>query len=93
MILESHAWGHEGGNGMTGQIVNPGVANQPLSVSMNGNALVVSLATNETGAPTSTAAQVVAAINANADAAAHAEGVHVPRQRRRAASRWPVRRT
>jgi hypothetical protein len=70
VILESHAWGHEGGNGMTGQIVNPGVADSPLSVTMNGNALVVSLATNDTGAATSTAAQVVAAINANADAAA-----------------------
>jgi hypothetical protein len=70
VILESLAWGHEGGNGMTGQIVTPGTANQPLTVTMNGNALVVSLATNDTGAATSTAAQVVAAINANADAAA-----------------------
>jgi hypothetical protein len=69
VILESLAWGHEGGNGMTGQIVDPGAADQPLTVTMNGNALVVSLATNSESAAVSTAAQVVAAINANADAA------------------------
>jgi hypothetical protein len=70
VILETHAWGHEGGNGITAQLVNPGVANSPLSVTMAGNALTISVATNETGAVTSTAAQVVAAINAHPGASA-----------------------
>jgi hypothetical protein len=70
VIIESLAWGHEGGNQLTAQAVNPGVPNAPLSVTMNGNDIVISLATNDTGAATSTAAQVVAAVNANPDAAA-----------------------
>ena len=68
VILTSRAWGHEGGNALTAEFVNPGVPNSTLSVSMTGNDLRVSLATNATNQPTSTAAQVVAAINANADA-------------------------
>lgn len=70
VILESRAMGHGGGNGITGQVVTPGAPNSPLSVTMAGNALTVSLATDAAGAATSTAAQVVGAINANADAAA-----------------------
>ena len=70
VILESLAWGHEGGNDLTGQIVAPSAPNSALSVAMNGNALTISLATNDTGAATSTAAQVVAAINAHPAAAA-----------------------
>ena len=67
VILTSRAWGHEGGNDLTAEFV-PGVPNSPLAVTMNGNDLRVSLATNDAGEPSSTAAQVVAAINANADA-------------------------
>jgi zinc carboxypeptidase/chitobiase/beta-hexosaminidase-like protein len=65
VILTSRAWGHEGGNDLTAEFVNPGAANQPLSVSFNGTDLRVTLATGATGALTSTAAQVVAAINAS----------------------------
>jgi hypothetical protein len=65
VILTSRAWGHEGGNDLTAEFVNPGVANAPLSVSLTGNDLRVSLATNAAGALSSTAAQVVAAINAS----------------------------
>ena len=70
VILESLADGDEGGNDLFATFNNPGAANAPLTVTMTGNELVVSLATNATGALSSTAAQVVDAINANADAAA-----------------------
>jgi hypothetical protein len=65
VVLTSRAWGHEGGNDLTAAFVNPGTANAPLSVTLSGNDLTVSLATGPTGALTSTAAQVVAAINAS----------------------------
>ena len=65
VVLTSRAWGHEGGNALTAAFLNPGVANSPLSVSVTGNDIVVNLATDGAGAFTSTAAQVVAAINAS----------------------------
>ena len=64
VILTSRAWGHEGGNDLTAEFVNPNVPNAPLTVSFVGNDLSVGLATSATGALTSTAAQVAAAINA-----------------------------
>lgn len=48
--------------------VNPGAASQPLTVSVAGNDITVSLATNGASAITSTANQVKAAIEASADA-------------------------
>ncbi len=50
--------------------VDPGAPSQPLSVSVDGRRIVVSLATDGGGAITSTAAQVMAAINADSDASA-----------------------
>jgi hypothetical protein len=47
------------------QILNSVGANNPLSVSVTGRAITVSLATNAGGAPSSTAAQVASAINAS----------------------------
>jgi len=70
VVLTSRAWGHEGGNDIKAQFVNPGAADAPLSVSAVGNEIMVSLATNASGALLSTAAQVVAAINANPAASA-----------------------
>ena len=70
VIVESRAYGHEGGNQIAATFRNPGVANAPLTVSMTGDELVVDLATDATGALASTAAQVVDAINASAAAAA-----------------------
>ena len=70
VILTSRAWGHEGGNDLTAEFVHPGVAGSPLSVTLTGNDLRVSLATDSAGVLTSTAAQVAAAINAHAGAAA-----------------------
>ena len=70
VAIDSTAWGHEGGNDITVALTSPGTANAPLSVSVTGSAIAVSLATNAAGAVTSTAAQVVAAINASPEASA-----------------------
>ena len=68
--LFSKAWGHEGGNLITAEFKDPGAPSSPLSVSVDGYDITVNLATNDSGALTSTAAQVVAAINGNAAASA-----------------------
>jgi hypothetical protein len=60
----------QNGNQVTAQFLNPGAANSPLSVSVSGLAITVNLATDGTGALTSTAAQVVAALNADPAASA-----------------------
>ncbi len=66
VAVDSLAWGHQGGNAISVTITNPGSADQPLSVSVAGNDITVGLATNASGAVTSTAAEAVAALNANA---------------------------
>ncbi|WP_117213497.1 M14 family metallopeptidase [Allorhizocola rhizosphaerae] len=66
VAVDSLAWGHEGGNNVSVTFADPGAADRPLSVSVSGNDITVSLATNSAGAVTSTAAQVAAALNANA---------------------------
>ena len=71
--LDSKAWGHEGGNGISVSFVNPGAPDQALSVSVSGTTITVSLGTGSSGALTSTAANVVAAINASAAASALVE--------------------
>ncbi len=70
VTLESKTMGHQGGNLLTAQLVNPGAPDAPLSVTVSGMDLTVGLATNSTGALTSTAAQIVAAINADPAASA-----------------------
>jgi Zinc carboxypeptidase/Chitobiase/beta-hexosaminidase C-terminal domain len=70
VVLTSRAWGHEGGNDITAAFINPGVPDSPLSVAVMGSDIVVNLGTNATGALSSTAAQVVAAINAHPGASA-----------------------
>ena len=70
VVLTANEWGHLGGDEVTAEFKDPGVANAPLSVSVTGKDIVVTLATDDTGARTSTAAQVVAAINASPAAAA-----------------------
>jgi len=65
VVLTSRAWGHEGGNDLRAEFRNPGVASSSLGVAVTGKDIVVSLATDATGALSSTAAQVVAAINAH----------------------------
>jgi hypothetical protein len=70
VYLETHAWGHEGGNDVQAEFVDPGAADSPLGVTTTGNRVTVSLGTDSAGATTSTAAQVVAAVNAHPGAAA-----------------------
>jgi hypothetical protein len=70
VVLTSQAWGHEGGNDLTIAYVDPGTPDAPLSVAVTGDDIVVDLATGASGALTSTAATVVAAINASPAAAA-----------------------
>ncbi len=64
--VDSLAWGHEGGNNVSVELANPGAADSPLTVTVTGNDVRVSLATNASGAVTSTAAEVAAALNAQA---------------------------
>lgn len=70
VVLTSRAWGHEGGNDITAEFRNPGAPNAPLTVTTTGKDVVVSLGTNAAGALSSTATQVVQAVNADAAASA-----------------------
>ncbi|MFA9432152.1 M14 family zinc carboxypeptidase [Egicoccus sp. AB-alg2] len=63
VVVRSQAYGHEGGNDLTFAVVNPGVPDAPLEVSVEGDDITVSQSTNAAGAATGTAAQIVAAIN------------------------------
>jgi len=59
----------EGSSGTVSvELVDPGAASQALSVSVSGNKVTVSLATDASSNITSTAADVVAAVNADATA-------------------------
>jgi hypothetical protein len=66
VAVDSLAWGHQGGNDISVAVVNPGSANAPLTVEVDGQDITVHLATNAAGTPTSTAAHVAAALNAHA---------------------------
>jgi hypothetical protein len=65
VVLTSRSWGHEGGNDITAQFRNPGVPNSRLDVDVIGKHIDVSLATDAAGAPSSTAQQVIQAINSD----------------------------
>ncbi|WP_059170278.1 M14 family metallopeptidase [Bacillus sp. FJAT-27445] len=66
VVVSSKAWGHEGGNDVTVEFKNPGKASSPLTVSVDGSKVTVDLATDASGKITSTASQVVSALNTNA---------------------------
>ncbi|MFI6600006.1 M14 family zinc carboxypeptidase [Nonomuraea sp. NPDC050536] len=66
VVVTSKAYGSEGGNDVSIEAVNPGAPSSPLRVTVNGTRITVSLATDASGTPVSTAAQVIAAINAGA---------------------------
>jgi Zinc carboxypeptidase/Chitobiase/beta-hexosaminidase C-terminal domain len=70
VVLTAKEWGHTGGDEITAEFKNPGAVSLPLTVEVTGKDIVVKLATSDTGALTSTAAQVVAAINAKPETAA-----------------------
>lgn len=63
--VDSKAWGHEGGDDVSIQVLDPGAPNADLTVTAAGKTVQVVSATDGSGARTSTAAQVVAAINAH----------------------------
>jgi hypothetical protein len=66
VVVTSDAYGSEGGNDLAVELVDPGAPDRPVQVSVNGKLITVSLATDASGAPASTAAQVAAAVNATA---------------------------
>ncbi|WP_139979407.1 M14 family zinc carboxypeptidase [Nocardioides litoris] len=68
--VDSEAWGHEGGDDVSVQVVDPRAADQELAVAVAGKSVQVSPATDASGAVTSTAAAVVAALNADPRASA-----------------------
>ncbi|MEV4755894.1 M14 family zinc carboxypeptidase [Micromonospora sp. NPDC049559] len=70
LYVTSKAYGSEGGNDVSVALTQPAAAGAPLTVSVAGKAVTVNLATDAAGAVSSTAAQVVAALNAEPAAAA-----------------------
>jgi hypothetical protein len=72
VVVESHAYGHEGGNDITVELTDPDTADAELSVDVSGDDVTVSLATDGEGALTSTAAEVVDALNKDAEDLLHA---------------------
>jgi Zinc carboxypeptidase/Chitobiase/beta-hexosaminidase C-terminal domain len=68
VVLTSRAWGHEGGNDLSAALNDPDEADQELEVEVDGNQIEIDLATDSTGAITTTAAEVVEAIE-DSDAA------------------------
>jgi len=70
VVLFTGAWGHEGGNDVQVEFLDPNAADSPLAVSVVGSRITVRLAADSTGALASTAAQVRDAINNDPAAAA-----------------------
>jgi hypothetical protein len=70
LYVTSKAYGSDGGNDISVALVKPDAASSPLSVSVTGKDVVVSLATDGSAAISSTARQVVDALNADAGASA-----------------------
>ncbi|TDE39336.1 peptidase M14 [Nonomuraea mesophila] len=64
VVVTSAAYGSEGGNDLSVELTDPAAPDRPLRVSVDGKLVTVSLATDGSGTPVSTAAQVAAAINA-----------------------------
>ena len=89
VYLEAKLFGQDGGNSIRAQFRNPGAASSALAVTVTPygvgagqSDIVVNLATSGTGALASTAAQVVAAINASPAASALVTAYTVCRHRR-----------
>ncbi|MCC5580364.1 chitobiase/beta-hexosaminidase C-terminal domain-containing protein [Microtetraspora sp. AC03309] len=68
--VSSKAYGHEGGNDISVALTKPEAASSALGVTVTGKDVVVALATDASGAVTSTARQVVDALNGDAAASA-----------------------
>lgn len=69
-LLQYTATAGVAGNLISVNLVDPGTAEATLAVAVSGSAITVTLATSAASAITSTAAQVLAAINGDTDAAA-----------------------
>ncbi|WP_222127403.1 M14 family metallopeptidase [Bacillus sp. X1(2014)] len=70
VVVTSKAWGHEGGNDISIEFKNPESNNSLLKINVEGKKVLVALATDSSGQITSTAKQVVDAINADSSASA-----------------------
>ncbi|MBE2318005.1 chitobiase/beta-hexosaminidase C-terminal domain-containing protein [Solirubrobacter sp. CPCC 204708] len=68
LVVNTKAWGHEGGNTVSVELRTPAGPNAPLTVSVTGADIVVGLAGDAAGAPASKTADVIAAIRASAPA-------------------------
>ncbi len=68
VVVTSKLMGHMGGNSLTARLIAPTGPDQPLDVTVSGNAVRVALASSADGSVTSTANDVIAAINADPDA-------------------------
>ncbi len=63
VVITSRAWGHEGGNRLAVEAVHPEKPNHPLTVRVKDHLITVELATDASGSPVSSAAEVAAALN------------------------------
>ncbi len=70
VVLFSKAWGHEGGNTVRAEFLDPGTGDSPLTVSVTETRITVRLGTGPGGDLASSAAQVRDAINNDPAAAA-----------------------
>jgi hypothetical protein len=68
--VTSKAYGSKGGNDISVTVTQPATASAPLSIAVDGKNVTVNLATDASGAISSTARQVVDAVNADTGAAA-----------------------
>jgi len=72
VVVTSRAWGHEGGNDLSIEFADSGDPNEELEVELDDGVIEVDLATDETGAIASTAAEVVEEIDDEAGQAVNA---------------------
>jgi hypothetical protein len=70
LVVNTKAWGHEGGNAVSVELKAPAAPHAPLSVAVTGSDIVVHLAGDAAGAPASSTADVVAALRASEPASA-----------------------
>ncbi|QVQ51136.1 chitobiase/beta-hexosaminidase C-terminal domain-containing protein [Spiractinospora alimapuensis] len=63
IVVDSQDWGHEGGNDISVELLDPGAPDGELAVDVDGDTITVDLATDGDGELTSTAAEVVTALN------------------------------
>ncbi|HET9900334.1 MAG TPA: M14 family metallopeptidase, partial [Actinomycetes bacterium] len=67
VVVSSAAWGHQGGNDVTVELVQRSGSNRPLGVEVDGKAIRVLLAKGPSGALASTVADVAAALRTQSE--------------------------